>query len=122
MSALSQHVDARLCADAPGKRVQDVVCTEYGISRHLLIAVGRDPLIVEARRVAIWLLVKDLRLGYTAAGRLMRRDHSTIIHHCNRMSTKPTEDELVMLAQCRAVLSPTVRTAPVRTLAVRRMA
>lgn len=122
MSALSQHVDARLHIEEQGRRVQDVVCKEYGISRLQMIGHGRNPLVVEARRVAIWLLMQDLELTSVAVGQLMFRDHSTVLYHANWMHTHPTADELSMVRRCRAVLWPTVRPMPVRTTLVRRMA
>jgi chromosomal replication initiation ATPase DnaA len=66
-----------------GYPVLRAVCAVYSISRADLERVVRTPGFVDARRMAIYML-HDAGVGVTASGRLLRRDHSTVISHLRR--------------------------------------
>ncbi len=70
------------------------VADAFGVTTHRLTGPGRLPEMVDARKVAIWLLARR-GLGPTAIGRLIGRDHSTVLHHqCIRLS----DEQRIMLA------------------------
>jgi chromosomal replication initiation ATPase DnaA len=77
------------------------VAEAYGVSPAALIAPGRNPLLVEARRVTMQLLA-ERGLGASHIGRVVRRDHSTVLHHLAVLRTSPTPEEQEMLADLRA--------------------
>lgn len=72
------------------------VAHAYGLTPSALLARRRDPLVVEARRVTMHLLA-ERGLGPTAIGRVVRLDHSTVLHHLARLRTRPTWEEREML-------------------------
>ncbi len=84
----------------PAGRTLDCVAQAYGISSARLLAPGRDPLLVEARRVAM-LLLAERGMGATHIGRLIRRDHSTVLHHLAVIRQRPTPEEREMLSDLR---------------------
>ncbi len=79
------------------------VATAYGFSASALSAPCRDPLRVEARRVAMGLLA-ERGLGATHIGKLLGRDHSTVLHHLAVLRDRCTPEEQEMLADLRAVV------------------
>ena len=79
------------------------VAHAYGFSPGALTAPCRDPLRVEARRVAMQLLAEH-GLGASHIGRIIRRDHSTVLHHLALLRDRSTPEEQAMLADLRRVL------------------
>lgn len=55
------------------------VCDQFGVTEVDLRLRTRDLLRTDARKVAVRILV-DAGCGVTQAGRILHRDHSTIIH------------------------------------------
>jgi chromosomal replication initiation ATPase DnaA len=81
------------------------VAAAYGVSPAALTAPGRHPLLVEARRVTMQLLA-ERGLGASHIGRVVRRDHSTVLHHLALLRKRPTPEEQEMLADLRAAARP----------------
>lgn len=73
--------------------IQKAVCQHYGISRTQLLSDRRTAAIVWPRQVAIY-LAKILTLkSYPAIARWFAgRDHSTIIHACDRVRSRMATD------------------------------
>lgn len=51
-----------------------------GIKISGILGLGRHKSLVDARRVISWILIKEMGLSYPTVGRLLSRDHSTIIN------------------------------------------
>jgi chromosomal replication initiation ATPase DnaA len=71
------------------------VATTFGVSKEFLTGPGRLPEMVDARKVAIRLLARR-GLGSTAIGRLIGRDHSTVLHH---QHSRLSEDQRIVLVE-----------------------
>lgn len=56
-------------------------CSVCGITKTLLFAQHRWQKLVEARRIAAYLIVDGRGLSMPQAGKIMQRDHTTILHH-----------------------------------------
>lgn len=86
--------------------VPAAVAAMHGISVAALLAQSRHQEAVEARCVAVWLLYQQ-GFGWSAIGRLLRRDHSTIKHAWMLVDRNPQlkahacacQSELVRLAK-----------------------
>jgi len=68
---------------APVHTVQAIIAAvadTFGVTTQYLTGPSRLPEMVDARKVAIRLLARR-GLGPTAIGRLIGRDHSTVLHH-----------------------------------------
>ena len=89
--------------DQAGQTVA-LVAEAYEISLAELIAPGRDPLHVEARRVAMQLLA-ERGLGASSIGRVIGRDHSTVLHHLAVLRERPTPEEQEMLSDLRRTIA-----------------
>ena len=84
------------------------VAHAYGFSPAALSAPGRDRLRVEARRVAMQLLA-ERGLGSAHIGRIIGRDHSTVLHHLALLRAHCTPEEQEMLADLRSVVGESRR-------------
>ncbi len=87
-----------------GAPIIDTVCQVYCIKRVDLLEPGRHLDRIEARRVAIYLLAIDAGLGVSAIGRLMQRDHTTVIFHIKKMKRRQTYEERWAVAETRSLL------------------
>lgn len=52
---------------------------EVGVKSIDIFAHSRKPHHIRARKKAMWLLYRELKMSYSAIGRFMNRDHSTIM-------------------------------------------
>ncbi len=73
------------------------VCTEYGVTLETLQGPSRDLDLVQPRRVLIFLLATDAHQSAAAIGRLMHRDHSTVLHHVEKMRRYKNWEEREMV-------------------------
>lgn len=65
--------------DADARALIDRVAGYYGLTRAQLLSRRRTAAIARARQIAMFLL-REEGLTYSAIGRLLRRDHSTVTH------------------------------------------
>lgn len=66
------------------ERVLRAVCVVHNITRPELLRQDRRPASVVARCHAMWLLHDYLGMGWTAIGRIVQRDHGTVISGYNK--------------------------------------
>lgn len=57
----------------------------YGVNRDELSEHTRRANVVIPRQVAMYLLRTDMRLSFPSIGKLFDRDHTTVIHACNKV-------------------------------------
>lgn len=106
VSALAMDLHAAWERGAPGGSVARWVCAavaeEYCVPNSTIMSRDRDPLVVEARRCMIGVLRK---LGFTPSeiARYIDRDHSTVLHHYERIDAALLRDDIhVAIARVRA--------------------
>jgi chromosomal replication initiation ATPase DnaA len=66
------------------ERVLRAVCAVHGTTLNDLIKQDRRHSTVAARLHAMWLMRHRLNMGWSAIGRVMARDHGTVISNCER--------------------------------------
>lgn len=71
--------DSPCVTDADAWAVIDRVATYYGFPRVTLLSRRRTAHVALARQVAMYLL-REEGLTYSAVGRILRRDHATVMH------------------------------------------
>lgn len=64
--------------------VVERVCSEFGVTREELRGSGTKRELVTARWIAMTML-RERGLSYHSVGRLINRDHSSIMHGVNRL-------------------------------------
>lgn len=70
-----------------------LVCQIYGVDLEELTRQNRKEAVVRVRHILMYLLYMDTNLSYSAIGELLGgRDHSTIIHGIQKISSELQED------------------------------
>jgi hypothetical protein len=77
------------------ERVIDEVLLQTGVRRFDFFDVGRSARLVNARTVAVAALRMRLGLSSPEIGRLLGRDHSTVLYHLHRAARTPGLLDLV---------------------------
>jgi len=83
----------------PAKRISpskilDAVAEFYEIPLQEIIEGGRKKELVKPRQIAMYLLREELKESYPAIGKkLGGRDHTTVIHACEKIAEKKQTDE-----------------------------
>jgi chromosomal replication initiation ATPase DnaA len=79
----------------PGERFADIVtacAAEWGVPRELLLGESREAPVVMARFAAMALGRRLLGYSFPRIGRLLARDHSTVMHGVRRMARMAEDD------------------------------
>jgi len=80
------YVNERQKVDAEREFYKTFICdsvsTYYGVTVHDLVSLKRNRIFVEPRHLVFWLLYESKQFRYTLyeIGKVMSRDHSTVIH------------------------------------------
>ncbi|MDI7277441.1 MAG: chromosomal replication initiator protein DnaA [Anaerolineae bacterium] len=78
----------------PPAQIIEAVCRHYDVSREDLVRRRRNRDIVIARQMAMYLLREEAGLSLSQIGHeLGGRDHTTVLHGCERVSSQIEEDE-----------------------------
>ena len=85
---------------AGAQAIVERVARAYALTPEKLLSGDRHALLVEARRVAMQLL-RERGMDVVTIGRVIGRDHSTVLHHLGLIQHSPTPDERAMLALLR---------------------
>lgn len=64
--------------------IQRAVSEEFGISQAILKSDRRSRKIARARFAGYWLAREITTASFALIGRMMQRDHTTILHGCTR--------------------------------------
>lgn len=75
------------------------VCEVYGISSAELFGKARTPRFVQARYMAYFLLNTQFRMSASVIGRMLRCDHTTVLHGIAQVRSQCTPEE-VAAARC----------------------
>ena len=68
-------------------RIQDTVCSYFGITRDLMLSKTRKREIVQARQIAMYLGRSLTKVSLAAIGaQIGGKDHATVLHACNTVS------------------------------------
>ena len=98
---LTLKIDAQDVHDEyQGGDVLDVVCQTYDIRRAQLTGKAKNKEVSLARHVAAYLMREVRCMSYPEIGRILRRDHSTIIHSCKVASEQVRKDPYFAKAVC----------------------
>ncbi len=71
--------------------VIESVCKYYKISRRALLGEARSRIIARPRQILMYLLRTELGLALEEVGRIVNRDHSTVIHAVERITELASE-------------------------------
>lgn len=84
-SAKKQHISDQM--------VIDVVADYFSVGKESLQGRNRDRNTAFARHVAMYILREEINLPFTAIGRILGgKDHSTVLHGCQRITKMLVED------------------------------
>lgn len=80
-------------------QIVQVVAKEAGIEPSAILGPDRRPCIAHQRQRAMWLGRRLTKHSHAVLGRILKRDHSTVIHGCKavakRINRDPIERETV---------------------------
>lgn len=69
----------------PGKRMLELVCKFFKQSEKEMVGPKRGRTLSHARQVLMYLLTKDLKQSSVAVGRIVAREHATVLHGVDRI-------------------------------------
>lgn len=76
----------------PVREIIAKAAVEFGIPVEAILGSSRSYLVVEARHTAMWRARKERPdLSFPQLGDIFRRDHTTIIHACQKMDQRERE-------------------------------
>lgn len=79
------------------KEVIKTVAEFYNIEEHLIYDKTRKKEIIKPRQIIMYLLREDFNISYPAIGeKLGGRDHTTVMHSCEKVKNDIKMDELLM--------------------------
>jgi hypothetical protein len=80
------------CVVTPRHKAALAICARvahmYGISVDELLGESRTKTIAEARAVAMWVTRQELSWSFPEIGRAFQRDHTTVMHCCQRVDSE----------------------------------
>ncbi len=89
-------LDRQMVAPMRPENILDSVCTYFGLEHKELMSGRRQRTISLARSVAMYLVRKNSRLSFPEiAGKLGKRNHSTVISACRRIEKAVAKNELL---------------------------
>lgn len=88
-----QHIDAIRVDVITARDILQETARAFGYSLDDLVGKCRDPELVKVRHFSMWVLTKRGRLSQAAIGRLMNRDHSSVIYGVRQFESAATPDQ-----------------------------
>jgi hypothetical protein len=74
------------------KRIITTVCVEFDVHPKNILGQRRQKNFVIPRHVCWWLAREETMFSYPQIGRIMRRDHTSIIHGCKKIDAIMSKD------------------------------
>ena len=74
------------------RRIQEVVCAQYGVSIMEMVGKSRSRRIARPRQIAMFLANRLTPCSYPEIGRKFSRDHSTVLYGCRHVGKLAEED------------------------------
>lgn len=71
------------------------VCVCFGVGKGDLISKDNHVTLVRPRQIAMWLARRLTNASFEVLGRKFKRDHSTVVHSCDRIETLRKSDAAV---------------------------
>jgi len=65
----------------------DKAVDHFKLTREVLTGRSRKENIVDARQVVMWVLMEKMRFGCSEVGRLMNKNHATVLHARKKVNT-----------------------------------
>jgi hypothetical protein len=90
-------------------RIAAIVAAEFGIEVREMLSARQAARVTMPRHVAIYLAYRTSNLSLPAIGRQFGRDHTSVMHACNRVASMINEDQQfrIRVARCEdAVRAP----------------
>jgi len=76
----AKQASNRLMARTNARKVLEDVCAQFNISMNDLLSPRRDKRATSARKTAYWRLKNETQWSLPQIGRLMKKDHTTVLH------------------------------------------
>jgi chromosomal replication initiator protein len=76
------------------ERIQEVVSAHFKVPLHLLMSNKRSKEVAMARQVAMYLARELTRNSLPDIGKQFHKDHTTVIHGCDKIRRLMESDEL----------------------------
>ena len=114
-SALSDLVEEEMRSAITPEKIIQVVAQHHGITPDDILGSSKAREYVVPRQQAMWLCRGQLKLAYTAIGRLFGRDHSTVmsaIRQVKKQMEDPSSETSSSINQLSKLLNEVVRSAP----------
>jgi len=77
------------------RKIIDATCSVYGLKYAQLSGASRNKTLVEARWVAMWMMRTVLKMSYPEIGKVLMRDHTTVIHAMRCFDKRRDESPIV---------------------------
>jgi hypothetical protein len=74
-------------------RIAAIVAAEFGIEVREMLSARRAANVTVPRHVAIYLAYRTTNLSLPLIGKQFGRDHTSVLHACNRVATRINEDQ-----------------------------
>lgn len=68
--------------------LEDYILDSYDISKEQLYGTSRVANVVEARQVFCYCLRQNFKLSYPVIGEILKRDHTTVMHACEKIKNE----------------------------------
>jgi chromosomal replication initiator protein len=94
-AALNPVLESLASRSLSPTRVIDAVCRSAGVSRAEVEGRHRDRRVVLPRQIAMYLLREMTGLSFAEIGSLLGRDHTTVLHSCEKIATEIQRDHRV---------------------------
>jgi len=75
------------------KKIIEEVGRFYGLSFEDILAPKRDKSLAHPRQIVMYLLRHELNLSFPKIGRELKRDHTTVIHGCERIEKEIIQNQ-----------------------------
>jgi len=75
------------------KKIIEEVSRFYGLSFEDILAPKRDKSLAHPRQIAMYLLRHELNLSFPKIGKELKRDHTTVIHGCERIEKEIIQNQ-----------------------------